>query len=474
MATGMIEHRSADEFAVERRDFPNRSAGRSGGSAAAPPAAKQPIVAAPRSERSFSQLSTLDDRSRAVHAMRAMLDRSEAEGRSLTAEEAEEYDRIEGEVARLDSLCEDEARRARLQRAEVRAREPVQSATPRLRLGEHPAPSRGDGGAGPPDLFASAEYRDAFAEALRGRPMRLSNMLAESRDFTTSTTNAPVPKDMDRRIREKLQNPRNLRGLGTVIPADTDMDIPIESGIPTAAVVAENVAATAADPSFDTPITIKSWYIVSAVRITEKMIRSGMDLLAYCERKVTQSVGLKSEEMYAVGSGSSQPKGLVKWVDTANKLVSTTTTNLSSVGGGDYVIDLVHKVSPQYRGNPKFRMLMHDDLVKIVRKIKDSTGAYIWKPAEENSDIREGIPSRVYGVPLVVNQYVPTATGASADPVIVVGDFQFFEIYDRGPVNILIDPYSESLKLNTIVRFFMATDCAFVDKTALAGLRLTA
>ena len=67
---------------------------------------------------------------------------------------------------------------------------------------------------------------------------------------------------------------------------------------------------------------------------------------------------------------------------------------------------------------------MNDATVALLRKLKDSNGAYLWQPS-----VQAGQPDKLLGYDIYTSPYVPTvAAGAYA---IAFGDFQNYWIGDR-------------------------------------------
>jgi HK97 family phage major capsid protein len=62
--------------------------------------------------------------------------------------------------------------------------------------------------------------------------------------------------------------------------------------------------------------------------------------------------------------------------------------------------------------------------VKLIRKLKDNNGQYIWQPS-----VTEGTPDRILGRPIYTSSFMPTmAAGAKA---VAFGDFSYYWIADR-------------------------------------------
>ena len=93
---------------------------------------------------------------------------------------------------------------------------------------------------------------------------------------------------------------------------------------------------------------------------------------------------------------------------------------------GDDLIDVFHSLGRAYRQNASW--VMGDDAVKIVRKLVDNDGQYIWQPG-----LVAGAPDTIFGRPVIVTEY---ATAAAPDAKsIIFGDMQYYTIADRAGIS---------------------------------------
>ena len=68
--------------------------------------------------------------------------------------------------------------------------------------------------------------------------------------------------------------------------------------------------------------------------------------------------------------------------------------------------------------------MLNDSTIKAVRKLKDSTGQYLWQPS-----LMAGTPDTLLGRPVKTSAYMPViAAGAKT---IAFGDFSYYWIADR-------------------------------------------
>lgn len=327
--------------------------------------------------------------------------------------------------------------------------------------------------------LASPEYAKRWLHAVaRGDA-------AEMRALSTSTGGAGIPTDMERRIVEKMYQANVLRSICPVSSIDSKRTITVEGNLPTTSLVAEAGSITATDPTFGTAISVVPYKYVCATQMSQEFIEdaigqggigSGLDWVA---SRIGLSMALKMEEAYTTGTGSSQPEGIAgSAAQTALSGLSQVTdlgANAITTVTADNVIDTVHLVKPQYRNSPRFRWLFSDTFLRVARKLKNSvttSGAteYIWTQASSNAGTMVGgAPGLLYGVPYSIGQYVPTATTNNL-VFAVVGDFNYFEIFDRTGMTSLVDPYSAASTHQVTLYTYARTDSHIMNASAFAAI----
>jgi len=308
---------------------------------------------------------------------------------------------------------------------------------------------------------------------------------AEMRALTTSTSGAGIPTDMERRIVEKMYQSNVLRQIAPVSTIDSKRTITVEGSLPTSAWVAEAGGISASDPSFGTAISVVARKAVCRTTMSQEFIEdaigqggigSGLDWVA---TRIGLSLGLLMEQAYTVGNsaaGTPEPQGIAFTGLISSKTNLGTTAAVTTVTA-DNVIDTVHLVAPQYRNSPRFRWLFSDTFLRVARKLKNSVtnnGAteYIWTQAPSNAQTMVGgAPGLLYGVPYSIGQYVPTDGSATEGTVYaVVGDFNYFEIFDRTGMTSLIDPYSGAANHNVNLYTYARTDSKLMLNEAFAAI----
>jgi HK97 family phage major capsid protein len=161
------------------------------------------------------------------------------------------------------------------------------------------------------------------------------------------------------------------------------------------------------------------------------------------------------------GDGSNKPKGFL-----AYPLVTGTPTfgqikqmNSGSAGAlvADKLFDVIHALKAGYR--PGSIWQMQSLTVALVRKLKDSTGRYLWEPS-----LQVGVPSTLAGYAVIENEDMPAA-GAGAN-AIAFGNFKRgYTIADVQGTRVVRDPYTN--KGNVLFYTTKRLGGAVVDSNAL-------
>jgi HK97 family phage major capsid protein len=152
---------------------------------------------------------------------------------------------------------------------------------------------------------------------------------------------------------------------------------------------------------------------------------------------------------FVSGNGEAKPKGFLDYASA-----SVTTDDATRAWGilqyvpsggaadfhatlpGDALIDIVHKIQPQFRAGAVW--LMNRATTAGVRKMKDGQDNYLWSAG----DIQRGNPQSLFGHPIVMAEDMPDV-GANTFPI-VFGDFRAgYQIVDRQGIRTLRDPFTD-------------------------------
>ena len=178
---------------------------------------------------------------------------------------------------------------------------------------------------------------------------------------------------------------------------------------------------------------IACWVDVSNALLED----SAFNITAEVAFEFAEEFGRAEGEAFVLGNGALEPTGFLTDT-TVPVLNSGHATGLGS-GGADVLLDLYGALPTPYRGNAVWAM--NSNTMGALRKLKDTTGAYILAPAGIN-----GAPSTtILGRPVVEMPDMPDI-GAGAVPI-VFGDFlRGYRIFDRIALSVLRDPYTQATR----------------------------
>ena len=340
-----------------------------------------------------------ENRAKAWEAAKNFLDTHQTENGTLSAADAEQYDRMEAEVISLGSEI---ARLERREALDAEMAKPVGS----------PLINRPGMSSDVKTGRASDEYKKAMLTALRTNFRTVSNVLMEGTD---ASGGFPT-----RRSSDLLEQENVIRSLATVIQTSGERKINVAASKPAASWVEENGELVFGDAAFD-QVILDAYKLSVAVKVSEELLGdNAYDLESFLINAFGQAIANAEEEAFLTGDGSSKPTGIFHSAKGGQTGVVTAS---SSTITADEVIDLIYKLKRPYRTNAVF--VTSDSTLAAIRKLKDGTGMYIWQPA-----LTAGEPDRLLGYPVYTSQFVPGI--AAGHPVMAFGDMSYYNIGDRG------------------------------------------
>ncbi len=259
-------------------------------------------------------------------------------------------------------------------------------------------------------LEAVALYLRHGANVNAEQAMAIRNAMSTT---TGSEGGYTVPSEVAAMVIDALKAFGGMREAAQVISSASGNDWAYPSSDGTSEVgeiVAQNAAATGADITFGTvPLTVYKYSSKKIALPWELIQDSAVDVVAFVVNRLAQRIGRITNSHYTVGTGSSQPYGLMARASSGK--VGTTGQTTSVIY--DDLVDLIHSVNRSYRNGASF--MMADSSVKVVRKIKDSQGRPIFNPGYETG-VPGGAPDTLLGYPLNVNDDV-AAMAANAKSI---------------------------------------------------------
>jgi len=345
---------------------------------------------------------------------RNLLDTSTGDGNTWTAENQAKYDTNIAEIERIDASIE---RHQKIM--DLTADNHLRDAGVR----EHDAPSNSerpqdrklfDKWARGGDKALSAEDWTQVNAAMSGNP----NVNPEQGGYTVPTTLAA-------QILEALKDFGGMRRVADVFSTagGEPMQYPTSDGTSEEGeVVAENQSATDDDVEFGTKGLGVHKYSSKVVTVPWELLQdTTSDIEGFITGRLQTRLGRVTNRHYTVGTGVGQPMGLITAASNG-KIGAASAVPLILY---DDLIDLEHSIDPAYRANGKW--MFHDDMLKMVRKVKDESGRPIFVPGYEQGN-PGGAPDRLLNRDIEINQHM--ASPAAGAKSIVFGDFSYYKIRD--------------------------------------------
>lgn len=253
-----------------------------------------------------------------------------------------------------------------------------------------------------------------------------------------------VYPDMSGRIVTKIDETSPMRAFASIQSISTDA---LEGLFDLKRTAAVWVGETAARNQTATP-NLGKWRIpvheLSAMpAATQKLLDdASLNMEAWLADKVALEFSLAENAAFVSGNGVDKPRGFLDYAagTTLPGTIEDFRTGVNGAfaaapNGGDVLIDALYGLKAAYRANATW--FMNRATTKLVRKLKDTDGAYLWSPG-----IAAGQPATLLGYPVASFEDMPNATTTGAK-AIAVGDMRAaYQIVDRAGIRVLRDPFT--------------------------------
>jgi len=233
-------------------------------------------------------------------------------------------------------------------------------------------------------------------------------------------------------------------------------------------IIGQNVQVTETDMAFG-QVTFNA-YIGSSdlVLIPLALIQdSFFDLDALTARLLGTRLGRLYNWKCTVGTGSSEPTGIVPAAVAAGSVYTFATGETAAISYND-LVNTEHTVDPSYRYNPASRWMFGDTQLKLIKKLVDGSSRPLWQPGLTAS-FRDGAAVDLVAAkptildhPYVINQDMasPAANAYSG----LFGDMSSFKVREvSGGTTVmrLVERYADYLQVGYIA--FQRFDSNLID-----------
>ena len=364
-------------------------------------------------------------RAKLIADARAIIDRAEAEKRTLTDDDNTTVDRHLEEAGKLAA---DIARMERLQDEERRL-----AATTGIAVDA----DRRDAPTDTAEVRRFAETWEMTEDAARAEMQARHNLVhywrtGEVRGLVAGTDTlggyVTAPQTVVRQLLQAVDDQFFMRGAGWATQFNLG---PAESlGVPS---YDTDYAAWDWTDELNTGIAeddaarfgkreMKPNPLSKLVKFSGKMARSSViDIESFVRGRLAYKLGYTMEYNYLLGDGVNKPLGIF----TASNFGISTGRDVSTDNAGtavtvDGLKNAKYTLKAQYW--PGAKWIFHRDCVKMIAKLKDGNGQYLWQ-----SSIVANESDRLLGFPVAVSELCPN-TFTTGLYVGILGDFSYYWI----------------------------------------------
>ncbi|MDE2112954.1 MAG: phage major capsid protein [Alphaproteobacteria bacterium] len=254
-----------------------------------------------------------------------------------------------------------------------------------------------------------------------------------------------VPLDIEQTIDRVLAKVSPMRAVATVRQIGSNV---YRKPVATAGAAAGWVAETDARLQTGAPtlaaIDFPTMELYAMPAATQALLDdSQVDLEQWLASEVQTVFGEQEGAAFVSGNGVTQPKGFLTepavaddaWVwGKLGYIASGAAGAFASANPADALVSLAYAPKQAYRAGGTW--MMNRTTESVIRKFKDSTGAYIWQPGAA-----AGQPPTLLGYPVAEADDMPDIAADAC--AVAFGDFaRGYLIVDRVGVRVLRDPYS--------------------------------
>lgn len=394
-------------------------------------------------------------RNNVVSQTRSILERAAEEGRDLSTEEEQSYQRGNAEIDALDKRVQD------LTAGEARAQESEEAFA---RLEGRPVNREQEG------RREEEGVSDELRAFLRGERRSVDVVPERGVDFRalakgSGTGGSLVPTSFYNSLVQHMIEVSGVMQAGPTVlrtSGGEGIQIPKTTAHGTATLMSEAGTIPTSEPTFG-QITLGAFKYGELIQVSRELIDDdGVDLQGYLAQMAGRALGNALGNHLVNGTGSTMPRGILLDAGTAitgPNGVSGGFGTQSAIGSGfDLLIDTYHSVISPYRTSSSCAWLMADNTAASVRKIKNADGVYAWQPS-----VTVGRPDTILGKPVYIDPFMP-AMGTSNKPI-TFGDFSQYFVRLAGGIRF---ERSDEFAFNTDLVTFRALlrgDGALVDTT---------
>ncbi len=376
----------------------------------------------------------LEKKNSLIDEMEGLLNKAKTEVRAFSDEEDSRIEEIKKEVRGLEKLIADKEEFRALSKEEIKAEKVIEEMSKEERQLE----------------IIEQEERE-FIEAVRNN---------ELRNLTAGDNGKIIPVSIASDVINKVVELCPILSLSQVYNVAGELRLPkynADSATIAAAYATEFQDLTEKTATFTT-IDLSNQIVGVLVKISKSLInRADFDVRSFIVNEIAKKIAEFLEKEMLTGKEVGKIQGAIK---TTNEVVTAANNKITT----DELIDLQMKLPTQYQQNAVF--VMHRDVLKEVRKLKDGQGNYILQP-----DFRTAFGWTILGRPVHLSDNMDKEITTGKE-VILYADFSGYAVKMTKNVEIqlLQEKYATQYALGIVS--YVELDAKIADEQKIAKLKI--
>lgn len=377
----------------------------------------------------------LEKKNSLIDEMESLLDKAKMEVRAFTDEEDSRIEEIKKEVRGLEKLIADKEEFRALSKEEIKAEKGTEEMSKEERQLE----------------IIEKEERE-FIEAVRN---------SELRNLTAGNNGKIIPVSIASDVINKVVELCPILSLSQVYNVAGELRLPKHEADGTAPIAAayanEFQELTEKTAGFST-IDLTNQIVGLLVKISKSLInRADFDVRGFIVNEIAKKIAEFLEREMLVGNTPNKIEGAIK---TKNEVTTATAGKI----GTDDLIDLQMALPTIYQPNAVF--VMHRDVLKEVRKLKDGQGNYILQ-----QDFSAPFGWTILGRPVYLSDNMEKQV-ATTKELILYADFSGYAVKFTKNVEMqfLQEKYATQYALGIVS--YVELDAKIADEQKIAKLKI--
>lgn len=234
-----------------------------------------------------------------------------------------------------------------------------------------------------------------------------------------------VPEELRAEVFRVLPDVSIMRRVARTIPMSTDtLKLNTLTARPVAYWTAEYASKSTTSAEFG-QATLTPHDLVCLLPVSEQLLAdANINMVQFIVELFTEAIALGEDKAFFTGNGVGQPRGINQ----------ETLSSRDALGTLDFddIIALIDLVPQRVSQSSKAAFVGHRYTKRILRTVKDSTGAYIWRDggaAQSSNGETRRLPDTIYGYPFYEQNDL-------SQDELYFGDWSYYIIGDRQTVSV--------------------------------------